>query len=391
MPAAFPSALLASGRPLTLRGSGHSCNGQTVTDGELLVTYAPRTAARQIRDLGDGLFEVPAGMSWYGVEKYLNRCGRSFPVLPNYLHMSVGGTLSVGGAGIDSVRHGMQVDHVQRIQLIDGTGTSRWCSRTEHRELFEFALGGLGMVGLIDRVVLCTVPYQPFSYVNRHECANLAELVRSTEQIAHDDDVDIYSGRVRGGVISATTGWRGLPATGDAENATVVADLSFGGRPTQSAVRFRNGDCLRLWADYIVPLEGFARMMEVVETVATRPPLQDREVMLYLLIVRRSADPSSFVFAPAGSVPVSVGVGVYVRTEPDLAVAGAVRREFGDLLTRCCELGGRPYLYGVTDLDNAQIRHLYGSGTDRLAQLRTTYGLQHVNGHLPLARTAYDH
>jgi hypothetical protein len=68
MPSAFPSALLGSGRPMTLRGAGHSCDGQTVTDGELLVTYAPDTAAAQIRELHAGLIEVPAGVSWYGLD-----------------------------------------------------------------------------------------------------------------------------------------------------------------------------------------------------------------------------------------------------------------------------------------------------------------------------------
>ncbi|UGT69201.1 FAD-binding protein [Nocardia gipuzkoensis] len=360
-----------------------------MTDGELLVTYAPDTAAQQVRDVGDGLIEVPAGMSWYGLERYLNRRGRAVPVLPNYLHMSVGGTLSVGGAGINSVRHGMQVDHVESIQLVDGTGASRWCSRTEHPDLFRFALGGLGMVGLIERAVLRTVPYVRYTHVHRAHHATLAELVEHTEQIAQRDDVDIHCAFLRRGTLGSTTGWVGgdLKRCG-AENCSVVRDLPLIGHPDTAEMSAHPSGQVRLWTDYVVPAGRLAEMVAAVDALRHRPPIDRVRTELYILIVRRPADATSFAFTPAGTTPVSIGLGVYTWIDRDPATAAAVRHEFRGLMDRCCELGGRPYLYGVHDLDDALAERLYGTDLDRLAQLRDSHRLQHVNAHLPLVRTA---
>nr|WP_280366791.1 FAD-binding protein [Nocardia wallacei] len=383
VPSVSPTELLRSGKPITLRGTGHSCGGQTVTDNELLVTHAPDTYARDIRDLGGGLIEVPSGASWYALERHLNRHGRSVPVLPNYLHMSVGGTLSVGGIGITSARHGMQIDHIERIRLIDGTGTGRWCSRTDHPELFRFALGGLGTVGLIERVVLRSAPYRRFAHVHRAHHRTVADLVEHTERIARCDEVDIFWASVRRNRFRSATGWiSDEPEHCDAETCVRVPDLPFAwDREPERAT-----DRVRLWTDYLVPAGQLAPMVAAVEAHRLRPPLDRARTMLYLLIVRRRADAVPFAFAPAANAPVSIGVGIYTWVDRDPAATAAVRGVFDDLLRRCCELGGRPYLYGADDLDVDLAERLYGADPSRLRQLRSAHRLEHVNAHLGLVR-----
>ncbi|WP_459545361.1 FAD-binding oxidoreductase [Nocardia sp. X0981] len=384
MPEVFPSVLLGSGRGLTLRGAGHSCDGQTVTDGELLVTYAPVAAARQMRELGEDMVEVPAGANWQGVESYLNGRGRTLPVLTDHPAVSVGGTLSVGGIGIGSVRYGMQVDQVERIQLTDGTGTSRWCSRTDHPELFRFALGGLGALGLIERVVLRTLPYRPFAHLHRVRHHDLAGLVGYTERAARRDDIDSYCGSARRGVYSSTTGMPRFPSRCAGDGCLIVRRGQVVGdehaRPVAPAA-----DHVRMWCDYLVPAGCLELLVEVVESSGS---LERVPMMLYFLIVRRPPGATAFAFAPAGPAPVSIGLGVYatVRRTPD-AVA-ATRRLFAALLKRSCELGGRPYLYGIHDFDEVPADRFYGSDPDRLAQLRSLYRLEHINAHLRLVRAA---
>ncbi|WP_460696577.1 FAD-binding oxidoreductase [Nocardia thraciensis] len=391
MPSAFPAALLGSGRPLTLRGAGHSCDGQTVTDGELLVTYAPKSVAAQVRELDADLVETPAGMSWYGLERYLNSRGRSFPVLPNYLHMSIGGTLSVGGIGIDSIRHGMQVDHVERIQLIDGTGASRWCSRTEHPELFRFALGGLGTVGLIERAVLRTVPYRRDTHLHRTFHVDLAELAEHTEAVARRDDVEVYWAMLRRGRIFSVSGRRGGDRQRcDGEDSAVVSDLPFDGHPDTDHAS-ESFDRARLWTDYVVPAGRLAPMLAAIEAERRRSPLRHIPTMVYLLIVRRPPGRPSFAFAPIGDAPVSIGVGIYASIDGDPATAAAVRGVFGELLRLCCESGGRPYLYGVTDFEEDLAQRFYGRDLDELARLRSVHRAEHINAQLPLVRAATAH
>ncbi|AHH15892.1 putative FAD/FMN-containing dehydrogenase [Nocardia nova SH22a] len=387
MPAAFPAALLGSGRRLTLRGSGHSCAGQTVTDGELLVTYSPDTAVREIRDLGEGLFEVPAGASWYGVERYLNKRGRAFPVLPNYLHMSVGGTLSVGGAGAGSVRWGWQGDQVERIQLVDGIGASRWCSRTEDSELFRFALGGMGTIGLIERAMVRTVEHEPRIHLHRNDHPTLRALAEHTARVAQDGDADSYWGMARYGRIGSVTGWRGPGRSCAGEDCADVIE-SLPSRTDPHGAREPRAGRVRMWADWVVPAEHAVPMIESVAAQFDRVPFDDPGTMLYVLVLRRPTTAVPFAFAPVVPGPVSVAVGLYATVDSDPDVTSAVREAVRDLQRRCGEWGGRPYLYGVGDFDHVQAAGLYLGDLDRLAELRAELRLEHVNAHLPLIRAA---
>ncbi|MGW0004450.1 FAD-binding oxidoreductase [Nocardia grenadensis] len=384
MPTAFPSAVLGAGRPLTLRGAGHSCDGQTVAGNELLVTYDPAGTEHQVREVGEDAVEVPAGTSWRLVERYLNARGRTVPVLTDHLPVSVGGTLSVGGLGATSLRYGMQVDQVERIQLTDGAGVSRWCSRTEHSELFRFALGGLGTLGLIERAVLRTVPLPRTSRLHRRSYPRLDDLVAYTEQIAARDDVDSFCASLRRGELSSTIG---LPdafsrSRGDrwaTVRHTARAELAHG-RPVAPPDGW-----VRMWSDYVVPAGWLAPLVGVLRS---RVPLARLPVMLYFLVLRRPADATAFAFAPIGAAEVSIGMGVYMSVRRTPAAVESARRVFGALLEACAELGGRPYLYGVHDFEGSLVERLYGPDPARLAQLRSAYGLEHVNAHLPLVRAA---
>ncbi|NUS42605.1 MAG: FAD-binding protein [Mycobacteriaceae bacterium] len=392
-PLTFPSMVLAAGRPVALRGAGHSCDGQTVTDGDLLVTYAEDGAVEQIRDLGDGRFEVPAGMNWYDLERHLNRQGRSVPVLTDHLRVSVGGTLSVGGIGVGSVRHGMQVDSVERIQLIDGTGVSRWCSRTEHSELFRFALGGLGTAGLIERAVLRTERYRRYTHVHRVGHAGAADVVEHAEQVALRDDVDSYRAMMRRNRWTSETGWRAdgprrSDGSGSEDGLRTCADLPLAGRHNRVGLRPPASGTVHLWTDYVVPAGALGPMIEAVERQRRRAPLDRVSTMVLILLVRRPAGAVPFAFAPAAAAPVSIGVGVYCTADRNVDDIGAIRGVLRELLEQCCELGGRPYLYGVNDLDDDLAGRLYGGDLDILAQLRSTHRLGHVNSRLPLALLA---
>lgn len=376
---------MSSGRAVTLRGAGLSCNGQTVTDGELLVTEGADYARAQIRDLAGGAVEVPAGLSWYELSRYLNSVGRTAPVLTTSVAATVGGTLSVGGFGVGSIRSGMQVDHVERIQVTDGAGISRWCSRTEHSELFRFALGGLGTAGLIERVVLRTVPYRPRVHLHHFRHATLPELVAHTEEVAQRDDVDIFHGMLRHGTLRSSTGWMNAPSGCMGGDCRTVGTGPVMRRDRPPRPPSRKPGRVNMWIDYALPPGTLASLVELLQR---RLPLDRYPLMLYFLVVRRSERATRFAFTPTGELPVSVGFGVYLDVPDDPATITAVRNLFTDLLRHCCRLGGRPYLYGVHDLDPVLAQRLYGDDLGRLRRLRAQHHLEHVNADIPIVRAA---
>ncbi|MGG7568918.1 FAD-binding oxidoreductase [Streptomyces sirii] len=383
---ALMTSLGRRGAPVTLRGAGHSCDGQTVTDGTLLEHYRPDEPARaHVVDREDGLIEVPAWLSWHQLERELNDRGRAIPVLTDYLHLSVGGTLSVGGMGLNSVEHGLQTDQVAAVRLVDGYGTPRWCSLTDHPELLRFALGGLGSLGLIDRVILHTVPYQRYAHLHRTKHASFADLTRFalsvTAEKGESKPVQHYNAYVSGDQLHSEYGWfqAEAPAHCGQPGCTVVEDLPF-------ALHNRRRDWiaafphhLRMWTDYVLPPEQFGEFAETVDALRSQSPLASHLKAMYVLIIRRPADAVPFAFAPTQHRK-ALGVGLYIMADKrDPTAIGSIRRTLRRLLTTCCDLGGRPYLYGVNPLTPELLKRLYGADLDRLRILRSTYGLHHIN------------
>ncbi|MFE5587899.1 FAD-binding protein [Kitasatospora sp. NPDC056531] len=68
--------------------------------------------------------------------------GRVPPCLTNYPHPPVDGTLSAGDIGRAVQRYGMQVDTVQELQVVTGTGEPVTASREHERELIEAVPAG---------------------------------------------------------------------------------------------------------------------------------------------------------------------------------------------------------------------------------------------------------
>ena len=74
--------------------------------------------------------------------------GLTPPVLTDYLDLSIGGTLVVGGIGATTSRYGMQSDNVLELEVVTGTGETVTCSPTDHPELFDAVRAGLGQVAV---------------------------------------------------------------------------------------------------------------------------------------------------------------------------------------------------------------------------------------------------
>jgi FAD/FMN-containing dehydrogenase len=162
----------ATGTPVNTRGASHSMNGHSLNAGGFRL-HVTRPTEQSIRMLDETRVDTPAGVYWADLEAYLNRRGRTCPVLTDNLLSSVGGTLSVGGVGSRSLVAGRQIDWVERIRLILPDGQPIECSHQENSELFRHALGGLGLVGVIDRVTLQTLDYRPYLAIYEFQHSSL--------------------------------------------------------------------------------------------------------------------------------------------------------------------------------------------------------------------------
>ncbi|MFE3506161.1 FAD-binding protein [Kitasatospora sp. NPDC059160] len=118
------------------------------------------------------------------------------PVLTDYLHLSVGGTLSVGGIGGAVQHHGLQTDTVRELQVVTGTGELVTASRGRNRELFEAVLAGGGQAGIIVRATLALVPAPARSTVFTLAYDDLDAYLADQQKVLADGRFDLQVGNV---------------------------------------------------------------------------------------------------------------------------------------------------------------------------------------------------
>jgi FAD/FMN-containing dehydrogenase len=139
--------------PVAPRGQGHAPFGQAQVEDGLVIETAPLA---NIGSVGPGstTVTVGAGARWSAVAKATLAHGLTPPVFTDYLELSVGGTLSVGGLGGQAHRHGAQVDNVTALRVVTGAGELVHCSPSRRSDLFHAVLAGLGQCGIIVEATL---------------------------------------------------------------------------------------------------------------------------------------------------------------------------------------------------------------------------------------------
>jgi FAD/FMN-containing dehydrogenase len=136
------------------RGQGHATYGQAQVSGGLVI----ETATLDAIQMGTDSVDVQAGARWSSVLSATLPHGLTPPVLADYLELSVGGTLSVGGVGGASPHYGAQVDNVLELEVVTGAGQLVVCSPAQAPDLFYAVLAGLGQCAVLVRATLRLVP-----------------------------------------------------------------------------------------------------------------------------------------------------------------------------------------------------------------------------------------
>lgn len=204
-------AAVRSGQPFVARGYGHTSGGQAqLADGLVL----DMTGLAAVHEVAADRVVVDAGCTWRSVLAAVPEY--TPPVLTDYLGVSVGGTLSVGGIGGASHRCGLQTDNVLALDVVTPDGELVHCPPDS--ELFRRVLGGYGRAGVIVRATLPLVAAP--SVVRRHvvPCGSVPELAARQRELVTD-------GRfwhVQGQVVAGPDGWLPLLEVG-------ATDVEFAG------------------------------------------------------------------------------------------------------------------------------------------------------------------
>jgi cytokinin dehydrogenase len=133
---------------LATRGCAHSAGGQMMAPGGLVIDMK---SLDKVLEITDDYIDVEAGISWSAVLEATMASGRTPPVVTDWLGVSVGGTISMGGFGFMSFNRGTQMDHLLELEVVTGSGKRYVCSASQGKELFDAVRGTHGQFGIITR------------------------------------------------------------------------------------------------------------------------------------------------------------------------------------------------------------------------------------------------
>jgi cytokinin dehydrogenase len=196
------------------RGRGHSTYGRALAEGGVVIDMTAINAIGEIgpvrMPVGDGTIgadifnagldphrmTVSAGATWSDVLDVALKRGLTPPVLTNYLGLTVGGTIAIGGIGGSSSRHGLQADNVLELNVVTGDGRELTCSPSVNADLFDAARAGLGQCGIITRATLRLI--RAPERVRRWQLyyPNLAALTADQQRALDDGRFDQLQGAV---------------------------------------------------------------------------------------------------------------------------------------------------------------------------------------------------
>jgi cytokinin dehydrogenase len=387
----------AKGRDVKVaaRGQGHSIYGRALSEDGIVVDMS---AMSSIGDIKQDRIVVDAGATWRDLLDATLARGFTPPVLTNYLALSVGGTIAVGGIGAASSRHGMQTDNVIALDVVTGEGKEVSCSAAENPDLFDGIRAGLGQCGIVTRATL-RLERAP-ERVRRFQL-----FYRDLPSLATDQQRVLMEGRfdqLQGAILpDGSGGWRYqldgavyhaggsvpddkavLSGLSDERGAAVVADLTyredalaFGkfesllrskgkwSNPQPWLLTFlRGGNAERVAGDILAGLTGdavgpFGRI--------TFYPLLTRA--FHTPLVRLPAEDIVFVFNL-----------IRIPASNDAAAAERMVAENRTLYDRIREAGGVQYPVGAFAMSPDDWTAHFGSGWPPFREAKRRYDPEHL-------------
>ncbi|KAH6771861.1 cytokinin oxidase/dehydrogenase 1 [Perilla frutescens var. frutescens] len=142
---------LASDITVAARGHGHSLKGQAQAfQGVVVDMESYKAPGIRLHTGGDYPYvDVSAGELWINILHECLKQGLTPKSWTDYLHLTVGGTLSNAGISGQAFRHGPQINNVYQLQVVTGRGDVVTCSDEQNTDLFNAVLGGLGQFGIV--------------------------------------------------------------------------------------------------------------------------------------------------------------------------------------------------------------------------------------------------
>jgi FAD/FMN-containing dehydrogenase len=399
-----------AGLTVAARGRGHSTGGQAQAEGGLVIDMA---GLSDVHRIGPDRFDVDAGCTWGAVLEATLPQQLMPPVLPDYLGLTVGGTIALGGLGYQTCRYGTIADSVERLVIVTGTGDIVECSRTANADLFAAARGGLGQFGVVVQAGLRVMPAPAYIRLDRFLYADLRALLADLERLGRS--ADPFDTIAAFGIANDATAlrvvlreaahgvwlapWvhrrlyilqvgqyasspdarsplREVEALGCVPGVVHTWTQPFGAFADRAADHFpawkASGlwDAAHPWLDLLIPGEqAWSWISETLDSLDPEDPA-DGPVMMYPMMLARDSD--AFFQLPAGDYAVRIDILRSALPDSSRTPADLIA-ENRAMYARAVEAGGVHYPSGVLDLDRREWKAHFAPVWDRFSRARERY------------------
>ena len=134
-----------AGRPLNVGAARHSMGGQAIPRNGTAITFDNDMVEL---DSGNQTYRVHAGARWSQIINALDPAGYSPKVMQSNNDFGVAATFSVNAHGWP-VPFGPMGSTVKNLRMVLPSGELVTCSPTENVDLYNLAMGGYGLIGVI--------------------------------------------------------------------------------------------------------------------------------------------------------------------------------------------------------------------------------------------------
>ncbi|KAI8562339.1 hypothetical protein RHMOL_Rhmol03G0028900 [Rhododendron molle] len=140
------------------RGHAHSLQGQAQANQGVVINMESLHQEMHFQTGESPYVDVYGGELWINILHESLKHGLAPKSWTDYLHLTVGGTLSNAGVSGQAFRHGPQINNVYQLEVVTGKGELITCSEKQNADLFNGVLGGLGQFGIITRARISLEP-----------------------------------------------------------------------------------------------------------------------------------------------------------------------------------------------------------------------------------------